>query len=739
MLLSNTHRSEEPDCHERPSPAESGWNRSSGSRAPAHCRARARPPRRTGACRTARAPSRTGWPAGSPTSRRSTNSPSGWPARHPRRRAARDCCAPAPPSSAPGAVSSSSNRPTARAREHHHRPRPRPCRPRRTSRRCRAAPPPTARILDGARPDCPGGERLPRHRPPDLLGNEDGLDPRHREVAARLGYAASYALPLATEAGRPRSARPSGSTTSPPSRPSASAISSASTAVRHRAPRPAARAGPRPREPWRPSREELLPSPAAPGRRASSSPSGTAPARAAAATGTTRCRCPRARWAWPSASVTGSGPERGRRDGAAAGLAAGVRRDGGRGPGRRALRPGAAAAADRARPLRHRALRLLRARRCARSLLAGAGHCPPLVVGERRTEFVETIAVRAAGHARLLGGAERGAVAPSPERRVLLYTDGLLHRTGDPMDRAFARLHAAAAERPAGRCATTRAPSPTTCCARCCRTAARRTDAARGRRACSRPASSDVVRWPHASSGRTPLAPSGDSAFGARAPSARPYDGVRSSAVSRRHDRGRGAHPGRPRRADAAEPADEQPIKQRKNGLYPGVSDELAENMKSGWADTELHDLEPDRPGRAHRRPPRRALRALPGRAPGRSPRATSRPARTTPSTPSAPPSSTRTSPATRPRTASWSWSRPGGGHDGDALPAAALRPGERRVLAVRPGRAVGRPAALASPRPSSCYGMPCRGRPRAGRRAARGHRPGAGRARLRRRHRGAR
>ncbi|HEY9369758.1 MAG TPA: aminopeptidase P family protein, partial [Streptomyces sp.] len=37
----------------------------------------------------------------------------------------------------------------------------------------------------------------------------------------------------------------------------------------------------------------------------------------------------------------------------------------------------------------------------------------------------------------------------------------------------------------------------------------------------------------------------------------------------------------------------EEPIKQRKNGLYQGVSDELAENMKSGWADTELHDLEP--------------------------------------------------------------------------------------------------------------------------------------------------
>ncbi|MER6192225.1 aminopeptidase P family protein [Streptomyces cyaneofuscatus] len=36
-----------------------------------------------------------------------------------------------------------------------------------------------------------------------------------------------------------------------------------------------------------------------------------------------------------------------------------------------------------------------------------------------------------------------------------------------------------------------------------------------------------------------------------------------------------------------------EPIKQRKNGLYPGVSDELAENMKSGWADTELRGLEP--------------------------------------------------------------------------------------------------------------------------------------------------
>jgi Xaa-Pro aminopeptidase len=37
----------------------------------------------------------------------------------------------------------------------------------------------------------------------------------------------------------------------------------------------------------------------------------------------------------------------------------------------------------------------------------------------------------------------------------------------------------------------------------------------------------------------------------------------------------------------------DQPTKLRKNGLYPAVSDELTAVMKSGWADTELHDLRP--------------------------------------------------------------------------------------------------------------------------------------------------
>ncbi|GGT67706.1 MULTISPECIES: aminopeptidase P family protein [Streptomyces] len=44
---------------------------------------------------------------------------------------------------------------------------------------------------------------------------------------------------------------------------------------------------------------------------------------------------------------------------------------------------------------------------------------------------------------------------------------------------------------------------------------------------------------------------------------------------------------------ETPEETEDQPIKQRKNGLYQGVSDELAENMKSGWADTELRGLAP--------------------------------------------------------------------------------------------------------------------------------------------------
>jgi serine phosphatase RsbU (regulator of sigma subunit) len=76
--------------------------------------------------------------------------------------------------------------------------------------------------------------------------------------------------------------------------------------------------------------------------------------------------------------------------------------------------------------------------------LAGAGHCPPLLVGARRTEFVETSVSAPLG---MLACWEAPSVEFQAEagETVLLYTDGLLHRTGDPTDRSFARLHAAAA------------------------------------------------------------------------------------------------------------------------------------------------------------------------------------------------------------------------------------------------------------------------------------------------------
>ncbi|MFE4536721.1 PP2C family protein-serine/threonine phosphatase [Streptomyces scopuliridis] len=81
-------------------------------------------------------------------------------------------------------------------------------------------------------------------------------------------------------------------------------------------------------------------------------------------------------------------------------------------------------------------------------VLAGAGHAPPLVVGDRRTEFVETSLSAPLG---MLSCWQAPSVelVTEPGETVLLYTDGLLRRTGEPMDRAFARLHSAAASVPA--------------------------------------------------------------------------------------------------------------------------------------------------------------------------------------------------------------------------------------------------------------------------------------------------
>ncbi|WAP57050.1 GAF domain-containing SpoIIE family protein phosphatase [Streptomyces sp. S465] len=84
-----------------------------------------------------------------------------------------------------------------------------------------------------------------------------------------------------------------------------------------------------------------------------------------------------------------------------------------------------------------------------RVVLAGAGHCPPLLTGERRTEFVETTLSAPLG---MLSCWEAPSVEiePSSGETLLFYSDGLLHRTGEPMDRAFARLHTAAASAPKG-------------------------------------------------------------------------------------------------------------------------------------------------------------------------------------------------------------------------------------------------------------------------------------------------
>ncbi|WP_078854356.1 PP2C family protein-serine/threonine phosphatase [Streptomyces sp. NRRL F-5135] len=81
-------------------------------------------------------------------------------------------------------------------------------------------------------------------------------------------------------------------------------------------------------------------------------------------------------------------------------------------------------------------------------VLAGAGHAPPLVVGERRAEFVETTLSAPLG---MLTCWEAPSVElwPAAGETVLLYTDGLLRCTGDSTDRAFGRLREAAARVPA--------------------------------------------------------------------------------------------------------------------------------------------------------------------------------------------------------------------------------------------------------------------------------------------------
>ncbi|WP_318208322.1 MULTISPECIES: PP2C family protein-serine/threonine phosphatase [unclassified Streptomyces] len=299
------------------------------------------------------------------------------------------------------------------------------------------------RLLDGL-PDPVHPERVPDPIAIRDVRTEEGLDPRHREVAARLGYAASYALPLATEeAGRLGAAVWLYDEPAEPTDRQRHLIGLYGRfATEHLARLLQVE---RARVQVATVAEELLPSrlPRVPGVQLA----------ARHRTG------PRGGGDWYDAlplpegalglavgSVSGTGPSA---------LAA-------MGRLRASLRAYAVMEGEDPVAVLSDLELLLRLTEPARSatalfayaeparrriVLAGAGHAPPLVIGERRTEFVETSLSAPLG---MLSCWEAPSVelSPEPGETVLLYTDGLLRRTGDAMDRAFARLHAAASSVP---------------------------------------------------------------------------------------------------------------------------------------------------------------------------------------------------------------------------------------------------------------------------------------------------
>ncbi|MEU6862419.1 PP2C family protein-serine/threonine phosphatase [Streptomyces sp. NPDC046876] len=303
------------------------------------------------------------------------------------------------------------------------------------------------RILDGF-PDAHGGsEVLPEpDAAPGIGGYGAPVDPRHREVAARLGYAASYALPLTAEAtGRLGAAV---WLYDEQAEPSDRQRDLAGLYVRHAAEHLARMLEvERSRSRLATVAEELLPSrlPRIPGvqlaARHHTGPRGGGDWYDA-------LPLPEGALGLAVGSVTGAGPS------AVAAM----------GRLRASLR--AYAVMEGEDPVAvlsdlELLLRLTEPARCATALfayceptqrkilLAGAGHAPPLVVGERRTEYVETSLSAPLG---MLSCWEAPSVEidAAPGETVLLYTDGLLRRTGDAMDRAYARLHAAAAGAPRG-------------------------------------------------------------------------------------------------------------------------------------------------------------------------------------------------------------------------------------------------------------------------------------------------
>ncbi|MFI9119180.1 PP2C family protein-serine/threonine phosphatase [Streptomyces bikiniensis] len=309
------------------------------------------------------------------------------------------------------------------------------------------------RLLDGLpETEPPGADPSRAGRParvPDPIAirdvrTEEGLDPRHREVAARLGYAASYALPLATEeAGRLGAAVWLYDEPAEPDERRRHLIGLYGRfATEHLARLLQVE---RARVRVATVAEELLPSrlPRVPGVRLAvrhlTGPQGGGDWYDA-------LPLPEGALGLAVGSVSGTGP------GALAAM----------GRLRASLRAYAVMEGEDPVAVLSDLELLLRLTEPARSatalfayaepaqrriVLAGAGHAPPLVVGDRRTEFVETSLSAPLG---MLTCWEAPSVelSPAPGETVLLYTDGLLRRTGDATDRAFARLHAAAASVP---------------------------------------------------------------------------------------------------------------------------------------------------------------------------------------------------------------------------------------------------------------------------------------------------
>lgn len=301
------------------------------------------------------------------------------------------------------------------------------------------------RILDGLPGAHGGSEVLPEPgEPPGAGGFAAPLDPRHREVAARLGYAASYALPLTAEAtGRLGAAVWLYDEQAEPDDRQRDLLG---LYVRHAAEHLARMLEvERSRSRLATVTEELLPSrlPRVPGvelaARHHTGPEGGGDWYDA-------LPLPEGALGLAVGSVTGSGPS------AVAAM----------GRLRASLRAYAVMEGEDPVAVLSDLELLLRLTEPARSatalfaycepaqrkiLLAGAGHAPPLLIGERRTEYVETSLSAPLG---MLSCWEAPSVEiePAPGETVLLYTDGLLRRTGDPMDRAYARLHAAAASVP---------------------------------------------------------------------------------------------------------------------------------------------------------------------------------------------------------------------------------------------------------------------------------------------------